>query len=75
MNDHVPPANLQQLTVAEKLRLMEDIWASLCEAPERLDVPAWHREELDRRLDSRAGNAASSWADAKQDILKGLRKS
>ena len=38
------------LPAAERLRLVEDIWDSLGASPSDVPVPAWHREELDRRL-------------------------
>jgi putative addiction module component (TIGR02574 family) len=76
MNDHVSPADLKKLTVAERLRLMEDIWSSLCEVPEKVDVPTWHHDELDRRLENREASAAAArpWAEAQAEILSGLRK-
>ena len=39
---HLPPA--------ERLRLVEDIWDSLDASTTDVPVPAWHRDELDRRL-------------------------
>ncbi|MDQ3697977.1 MAG: addiction module protein [Gemmatimonadota bacterium] len=45
----------------ERLRLVEDIWDSLAAMSERVPVPAWHREELDRRLADRSEEARVSW--------------
>ena len=76
MNDQGSLAELAKLSVADRLRLMEELWYSLCEAPGKLDVPAWHRDELDRGLaddtDKRA--TARPWADVRADVLAGLRK-
>lgn len=62
--------DLRQLPVPERLRLMEELWASLVERLEGLDVPAWHRHELDTRL--KAHDAAPSdtvdWAKAKAEL-------
>jgi len=38
------------LPVAERLRLVEDIWDSLAASTADVPVPDWHREELDDRL-------------------------
>jgi putative addiction module component (TIGR02574 family) len=44
---------------------MEDLWQSLAERPEALDVPEWHREELDARLKSHRYDpaAAPGWSE------------
>lgn len=56
---------LAALPVAERLRLMEDLWNSLSEEAEV--VPAWHQQVLDvRSAQLDAGlEPASDWADAK----------
>ena len=41
---------LRALSVEDRLRLLEDVWISLDEEHERLPIPKWHEEELDRRL-------------------------
>ena len=76
MNKHVPAAKLQELSVSERLQLIEDVWASLCESPETVDVPDWHRAELDKRLAAheRDPGAATPWDEVKADILASLRK-
>ena len=38
------------LSPAKRLRLVEDIWDSLDASMTDVPVPAWHRDELDRRL-------------------------
>ena len=39
-----------QLPPDERIRLIEDAWASLAASPESVPVPDWHRELLDDRL-------------------------
>lgn len=39
-----------KLPVADRLLLVETIWDSIAATPEQIPIPAWHREELDRRL-------------------------
>ncbi len=62
--------------MSERLRLMEDLWASLAERPEGLDVPAWHREELDTRLKTYRADPASllDWSDVKAELAGSPRK-
>jgi len=76
MNERLTPEKIRQLSVAERLRLIEDVWASLSETPERIQVPDWHRAEVDTRLAAheRDPEAAQPWADVKADILRKLRK-
>jgi putative addiction module component (TIGR02574 family) len=41
---------LASLSVAQRLDLMEDIWASLTPNPEAIPLPEWHMAEIKRRL-------------------------
>ena len=43
-------ADILELPVAERVRLVEAIWDSIASAPEALPLTDWQREELDRRL-------------------------
>jgi len=43
-------ADILELPVAERVRLVEAIWDSIAAAPEALPLTEWQREELDRRL-------------------------
>ena len=45
---------------------MEEIWNSLVTDGDRVDVPPWHREELDRRLDDPAERADVSWPEVQE---------
>jgi hypothetical protein len=40
---------LDQMTVAEKLRAMETIWADLSRDESRVPSPQWHRQVLQER--------------------------
>ena len=55
---------IQSLTVADRLQLLEEIWDSLVETPEAVPVTAAQRKELTRRRRAHARNpsAAKSWA-------------
>ena len=56
--------DIQSLSVAERLRLLEEIWDSLVETPEAIPVTEAQRRELERRRRAHARNpgAAKSWA-------------
>ena len=64
--------SLDTLTVAEKVRLLESVWESLCSKSGDVQSPEWHREVLDarkRRFDE--GQATvSPWSEAKARLLQ-----
>ena len=76
MADQATIAKLRELPLEEHLRLMEEVWASLSDAPDGLEVPDWHREELDARTDAHREDpeAARPWQDVKVEILRLLDK-
>ena len=41
---------LDQLSVSERLDLIEQIWDSLPDQVDAKEIPAWHLEELTKRL-------------------------
>jgi len=64
--------DLLDLPVAERLRLVEDLWDSIAEVPEAVDLSEEQRKELDERLERFHQNpeAGSPWEDVKDRILK-----
>jgi putative addiction module component (TIGR02574 family) len=54
---------IHNLTVAERLELIEVIWDSIVDEPDAVPVTDAQRQELDRRLDSygRKRPRLSSW--------------
>ena len=40
------------MSVSQRLRLLEEVWASLADRREALTIPDWHRDELDVRLEA-----------------------
>ena len=63
--------DILELPVAERLRLIEEIWDSVVEIPEAVPLTDWQRDELRKRLESYRANpeAGSPWADVKARIL------
>ncbi len=70
MSEHMPP--LFELSLSEKLEIVEALWDNIAAKPDELPVPAWQVEELARRKAAalRDPNAGSSWEEVKERILR-----
>jgi putative addiction module component (TIGR02574 family) len=64
--------DLLDMPVAERLRLVEDLWDSIAEMPDKIELSEAQRKELDERLEAyhRNPEAGSPWKDVKERILK-----
>jgi Putative addiction module component len=63
--------DLVGMPVAEKLKLMETLWDSLCvQATGDIGTPAWHVEVLEERLRRLASgeDSVAPWKEAKERI-------
>lgn len=59
------------MPVAEKLKLMETLWDSLClQSGGNMELPSWHGEVLEQRLRRLASGEESvaPWNEAKERI-------
>ena len=56
-------ADVLELPVQERLKLVEDIWNTIADAPEALELTNEDKRLLDERLEARQGNpnSASPW--------------
>jgi putative addiction module component (TIGR02574 family) len=65
------PVSVFDLSPAEKLQLVEDIWDDLAASPSAVPVHDWQKEELARRKANLMNNPASglSWDEVKQRVL------
>jgi putative addiction module component (TIGR02574 family) len=63
---------ISRLSLAQKLDLMETLWADLTRDDKKLESPAWHRIILEDRENAlRAGKVTvSDWEQAKKRIKK-----
>ncbi|HSI14780.1 MAG TPA: addiction module protein [Chthoniobacter sp.] len=63
---------LKDMTVFEKLQLMEVLWEDLSRNADALESPEWHRDVLEEREQRiRSGETTfSDWEQAKEDIRK-----
>ena len=67
-----PEISLENLTVSEKVRLLETVWDSLCGEAGNLESPDWHKEilaERQNRIDEGLA-ALSPWSEAKARLLQ-----
>ena len=64
------PYDIAQLSISERIQLVEDIWDSLVIAPEQLPVSETQQEELDRRMEAYGDNSERgiSWQELQARI-------
>ena len=62
--------DIEQLSVAERIQLVEDLWDSLATTPEAIPVTQAQRDELDRRLQAHRDNPSegASWEQVKANV-------
>lgn len=66
---------LDQMTTAEKLRVMETLWADLSRNEQEIESPEWHEQVL-RERDERVRTGQESfidWETAKQQLRDRLK--
>lgn len=66
---------LDQMTISDKLRAIEEIWEDLCRSAKDVPSPAWHADVL-RARDARAKDGSAKyvdWAQAKKDIRDSVK--
>ena len=63
-------ADILNLSIAERIQLVEDIWDSVAEAPESVPLSDDEKAELDRRLDAyhQDPNEGSPWGMVRERI-------
>ncbi len=72
MHPTIKSLGIDQLSLAERILLVEEIWDSIVAEAEALDIPQSHKDELDRRLAAYHADphAGSSWKDVKTRLQK-----
>ncbi len=65
-------SEILQLSVAERIQLVEDIWDSIATVPEAVSLTEEQKAELDRRLEAYQSNPSEgiSWNDLKTKLRK-----
>jgi putative addiction module component (TIGR02574 family) len=62
---------IKQLSVAERLDLIGELWDSIGESVEELPTPAWHIAEVERRLATADADPAA--AIPMEEVIQRLR--
>jgi len=70
MKKHALVADVVKLSVAERIRVVEDIWDSIAGIPEAVPVTKEQKKELNKRLAAYRGNPkrGCSWQGLKQRL-------
>jgi len=73
MNTRV--SEIFELSVAERIQIVEDIWDSIAAKPDEFPLSDDDRAELDRRLLSHEKNPddGTSWEDLRERLIKSRR--
>lgn len=68
----MPTLTIKQMSWAEKLQAMEELWESLSGDEHRLDSPSWHAEALEETRENYAAGREQpmDWEAAKQELRK-----
>lgn len=67
----ITASEIAEMPIQQRIQLVEDIWDSIAEMPESVEIPQWHKKELEKRLDAYHANPSegSPWKDVKKRIL------
>ncbi len=62
------PNSIQELSIAERLQLVQDIWDSIVLSPDVIPITDKQKQELDDRLElyNQDPNAGKSWEEIKK---------
>ena len=65
--------DLLELSVSERIQLVEDLWDSVVAVPDAVPLTKEQKQELDRRLDAYRENpeAGSPWELVRERLQKG----
>ncbi|HEX7380319.1 MAG TPA: addiction module protein [Pirellulales bacterium] len=70
-SDSLPQGvSIFDLSPAEKLQLVQDLWDDLAATPEDVPIPEWQKQEVERRKANLLKNPASGleWSQVKRNI-------
>jgi len=71
----IAQAEIRGLSLPEKLALLEAVWSELGSDPQQIEVPQWHKDILDERLQRFDSGEAIliDWEIAKEQIKRMIR--
>ncbi|MFH1050383.1 MAG: addiction module protein [bacterium] len=64
-------SEIAEMTIEERINFVSDIWDSIAKIPENVQIPEWHIQELERRinLNNDTLDKGTEWSEVKQRIL------
>ena len=67
----ISASHIVEIPIDQRIQLVEDIWDSIAEVPQSVEVPDWHKKELEKRLEAYHANPerASPWKEVRERIL------
>lgn len=72
MAQSIADIDLEQLTISQRLDLIERLWDSIPDSSDAFTSPEWHRREIEQRLI--AADAGSSMSIPWETVREQLRK-
>ena len=71
----IAQSEIRQMSLSEKVALLEAVWSEIEVDPAQVEVPQWHKDILDEReTDLSEGRAiVLDWAEAKRQIDVAIR--
>lgn len=65
-------ADILELSVAERIQIVEDIWDSISQNPEQLPLSVAEKQELDKRLENyqQTPDEGIEWETLKKNLLE-----
>ena len=66
----ISTSSVLDLSVSEKLQLVEDLWDDIASNPEAVPIYDWQKEELERRRKNLASHpdSALSWSEIRRKV-------
>ena len=67
----ISASDIAKMPVRDRIQLVQDIWDSIAEMPQAIEVPDWHKRELERRLAEyhASPEEGSPWKEVRKRIL------
>lgn len=71
----IAQAEIRQMSLLEKVALLETVWAELSADPANVEIPQWHQDLLDQReTDLQTGrDTILDWETAKIQIQQAIQ--
>ena len=70
------PEEFKTLSSNERIEYVQGLWEFIAQTPDHVPIPESHKQVLDQRLAANVvePDSAQSWSQARDSILKTLRK-